>query len=244
MEPQVIDSLLGAAKAITSFFGLAGFGLVIVLIVIYIATRQSAKAVPRPAWALLAFVIAVPLFALLAQALIPEPTYRVTVGVVDPNGVPVPAAVVTTVPDCIRSKTDANWRFDCSASSFGDPRVLTINAQDPARGMAASENLTLGRDRAQAVTVQLAAPKRGIVRGTVKDTDGRFLKGVDVFFVGYKEQKMTTNDSGEFALDAAAVTAQDLRVRAEKAGYKPTELIYPGYGDAPLVLERLRGRSR
>lgn len=243
-ETRSLQILVEASQKITSFFGLAGFGLVIVLIVIGIAVRRKNKPVPKPAWYLLAFVVSIPLLAFVIQATVPEPIYRITVMVVDPNGVPVPDARVTAAPDCVNSRTEANWRFECSESLFGSPRLLTLTAQWPARSMLGKEILDLGRDRNRTVTIQLKGSARGKVRGVIKDDSGRLVKDANVFFVGYQQQGVRTNEFGEFELDASQVTAQDLRIRVQTAGYQPVESIYPGFGDVSLVVARVRRKGK
>lgn len=244
LDAAVLQVLLEASQKITSFFGLAGFGLVIVLIVIWMALRKGSKPVPKPAWYLLTFVVSIPLLAFVIQATVPEPIYRVTVMVVDPNGVPVSEARVTSAPDCVGSRTEANWRFECSEGLFGNPRVLTLTAQWPARAMIGKEVLELGRDRNRTVTIQLKGSPRGKVRGVIKDDAGRLVKDASVFFAGYQQQGARTNEFGEFELDASQITAQDLRIRVQKAGYQPVESIYPGFGDVSLVIARMRGKAK
>jgi hypothetical protein len=99
--------------------------------------------------------------------------------------------------------------------------------------------LTLGADPNPALTIQLKKNTGATVRGIVQDASGRAIPGAKVSVVGYGDEIMTTDASGNFVLPAHASVGERVRLHVEADGYKPeNQYHFAGSEPATLILRK------
>jgi len=99
--------------------------------------------------------------------------------------------------------------------------------------------VTLSNDYNPSVSIKLSRVDSAIVRGQIVDGKNHAIAGARVFVVGYESEMFITKDGGNFTLPAHAAVDEQVKLYAEKSGYRPTTQWHPA-GDHPavVVLER------
>ena len=131
------------------------------------------------------------------------------------------------------------WELDIPLSKVPADGKITVHAAKESAFLSGSSETRLGKDLAPTMTLRLAANPPATVRGIVLDESGNALEGVRVSVIGHEEEAVATGAGGQFILPAHAATDQQVRLHAEKPGYRGITQIHPaGSFPATLTLER------
>src|SRR5262249_51946913 len=131
------------------------------------------------------------------------------------------------------------WQFDIPAASKPKDAKLTVFAARESDYLTGKAELTLTNDYNPTVTIQLWYDDSAKVRGQIVDGRGNAVAGARVWVVGYGKEMATTQADGNFELPAHAAVNQQVRLHAEKRGYKAIEDHFPaGRDSVTLMLTR------
>lgn len=168
-----------------------------------------------------------------------EALYRVRVTVVNPQQVPVEDARVWSSFGGEPKKVAGGWQFDIPEAAKPKDSRLTFYASKESAFLTGKKEVFLDKDYNPSVTIELKKDTTSMVRGIVVDETGKALKGAQVSIVGYGDEMITTNESGQFALSAHASQGQQVMIHAQKDGYTPANQWHPA-GDEPatVILEQ------
>lgn len=164
---------------------------------------------------------------------------RLRVLVLSPAGSPVEDARVWTSLGGEPKQVAGGWEFDIPFSKVPTDGKVTVHASKEEAFLSGSSEIRLGKDLATTATVRLAASQTATVRGIVLDENENAMEGVRVSVIGHEEETVTTKAGGQFVLPAHAANDQQVRLHAEKPGYKGITQNHPaGSFPATLTLER------
>jgi len=237
MLKNVVATLLEKAAAVSTPFNLAAFGLVVLLLILWVARSESGKR-PLPV-ALLVVAIGALVTVVLAPMMITPGVYHVRATVVGPNGVPVEDAKVWSSIGGEAKKVSGGWQFDVPAGSVPRDGKLAVYATVESAFLSGLESVQLGSDYNLAVRVTLTPGASARVRGLVVDASGRGVVGVRVNIVGYQQEAVLTAEGGGFDLPSHAADGQQVQVHAEKDGYQGVTLWHPA-GNTPAEIKLVR----
>ncbi|HYG64157.1 MAG TPA: carboxypeptidase-like regulatory domain-containing protein [Thermoanaerobaculia bacterium] len=142
--------------------------------------------------------------------------YRLRVTVLAPDGRPSNNAFVSTSVGGEILKAHQGWEILLPRNRRG--QAFTVFASYPEAFLQGRQEVALGDDfEPPAIEIQLS--RREVeVRGTVIDPQGHGVAGATVSVVGFEQESVGTDTSGNFRLQAHAADRQTVRLRVVKDG--------------------------
>jgi len=184
-----------------------------------------------------AFALLLFLWPKLVPASGPD-VYRLRVTVLSPQGQPVEDAEVRSSVGGELKKAQGGWELDLPASVLPADRKVTVYANKTIAYLQGSREVVLDKDFQPVVTVELRKDRSATVSGVVQDGDGHSLEGARVSVVGHEAEAVSTGGDGGFTLLSHASPRQEIRLHAEKTGFRPLDQDHTAGDPATLVLER------
>jgi hypothetical protein len=239
-----------AASHISTLIGSAAFSIAGISWIVDRVQRKSGKPTALTSRLLLLAIrgcIAIGVLSILGhiylqhEAAASASVYEIRVVVLGNHDTPVEDAVVWSSVGGEQKKISGGWQFDVPRRSTSGGGV-TLYAKVPNTPLQGKASVQLGSDNNPTVTITLQSDDSASVRGSVEDTSGRALLGVEVSVVGYAKEAVVTSTGGSFELPAHVTEGQTVRLHAEVSGYRPLDQDQPA-GDFPVILVLKRDRE-
>jgi hypothetical protein len=183
---------------------------------VYALLSRSSR-VPRPAWILLAVVIAALGLAPISAShfLQSRGAYRIRILVMRPDRSLVDSALVKTVNAGELKMVFGGWQLDVPPQVRPAEGTVTLSALVKDEFLKGKSTLILADDYYPTVTIHLIPETAAMIRGVVVDEDLRAIAGATVSIPGY-DDKAVTDNMGNFELPAHAGNGQVIELRAKK----------------------------
>lgn len=226
LSVDVTKSIFDAAVKVTSPPALSAFVAAVVLIIVYL-TRKGPQKVPIFVWIVLIVAIVTPSLGGITRLFVENPLYRLRITVHDPDDDRIrDDATVTTIPFGVPKKVGNAWEVEIAKATLASTRAVTVNAETADGLMIGKEQLTLGDDSNVDVRVKLQVPRDAHISGIVLDPVGRAIANAKVSVVGPGSERVTTDASGSFDLNAHVAKAQSVQLHTEADGFLPNNQTY------------------
>ncbi|SNR34627.1 parallel beta-helix repeat (two copies) [Halorubrum vacuolatum] len=148
---------------------------------------------------------------------VPEEDGTIT-GVITADGEPVSGASVSVAGTSTETNADGEYAIDVAPGTY----TVTITTSDPALDSESVSNVEVSSDSVTTVSVELEPIPLGTIEGTVTAVDsGEPVPGALVRVIGESSKSVTTNETGEYAVDVAPGT-YEVSVSVEGLGLEPT----------------------
>jgi hypothetical protein len=225
-------------SAISNPFNLAAYALAVILTLV-LRTRQKNKPVPSVVWIVVLLLVLVPtgfsLYQEIIKAKSKDTIYRLRITVLNDQKLPIEDARVWSSIGGEPMKVAGGWHFEIPAAKRPQDGKLTIVASQENDFLRGARELQLNDDYNPAVVIHLERDTSAKVRGQVVDSRGRAVAGALVSVVGYEAEAVITKEGGNFELPAHAAAGQEIRLHAEKRGYRVADL-YRLVSNDPVIL--------
>jgi hypothetical protein len=213
MPTSLIGKALEAAGGITHPISAAVFAVVFACFAFTFALKHKKT---RIAWLLAAGLLILGLAPLASSTfLASRGLYRIRLTVLDPDGQPVPQAIVTSSAGGEIEKSANGWEISLPPQSVPTNRKLTLFASINDAYLAGSSDLLLASNYYLGATIKLQPLPPVEVRGVVLDEKNHSVSGADVSIQGNHEIA-STDAMGNFTLPAHASKGEMVTLRAQK----------------------------
>lgn len=233
-----MDRIFEIASRISNEWSLAAFAIVAVVMVLNTALRKRSKA-NNVIWGVLLMIgilASIPIvsrFYLASHAI-----YRVRVMVLDPHGVALDGANLTSSLGGEPKRVAGGWEFDVPAAAKPADGKLTIYAVLSRAFLKGKTEVLLTNDFNPAVTLNLSRDESARILGIVTTRGGQQIRAATVGVIGYESESVVTGTDGNFVLAAHAAEGQQTEIYVHKSGYNPvTQWCEAGGLPITIVLE-------
>jgi hypothetical protein len=228
------EKALELAGQITHPYSVAAFALVFAAMALLFALKAKK---PRIACLLAVTLLILGISPLAASTyLASRGVYHIRIVVLGTDGQPVNEANLHTSAGGELKRASGNWEFDLAPQAKPSSGQIAFYASINDAYLTGSSSLALKEDYYPTVMIQLQPLPPVMIRGTVKDENGKSVSGARVAVSGYSEIA-TTNEMGNFSLPAHHAEGQLVSLRAEK-GDRAAEISVIAGKDAQLVLRK------
>lgn len=207
------DEILKIASHVPDPLAVAGFSLLLAIVVIVLAVRARKL---LAAWLLLILIIVLGCTPLVATHLLrSRGVYHVRVVLTRPDeSVADIAQVKSSIAGELKMVGDG-WELEVPPEHRPADGKITFSASVKDEFLSGKTTLALAEDYFPTATIPLAAVTSAMLRGVVVDDGMRSVSGAKVSIVGYPDAVLT-DAKGDFVLPAHAGNGQIVEVRAQK----------------------------
>lgn len=169
----------------------------------------------------------------------PLTEYHIAVTTVDDKGAPADAKVETSVKSIINGNGHL-WHIDVQTSNLPSDRKVRISAENKPDFLRGQIEITLGKEPNIPVTLAMTRDRSARAFGRVMDDEQTPIADAVVYVIGHENELAHTGDNGRFDLPAHAANGEPIRLRVEKNGYAPEEVVNISGESIAIVLSRRR----
>jgi len=165
--------------------------------------------------------------------------YHIAVTTVDEKGAPADARVEVSVKSIINGNGHL-WNIEVQSSNLPPDRKITISAENKIDFLQGRREITLGKAPNITVTLVMIRDRSARAFGRVIDKEQTPIEDALVFVIGHENEVAHTGNKGQFDLPANAASGEAIRLRVEKNGYDPEEVVNISGESIQIILFRSR----
>jgi len=167
-----------------------------------------------------------------------EAIYHIRITVLDPEGIPIEDAKVSSSAPGEMKQTAGGWELDIPAASKPSNGKVTLYAKKESSFLYGASDLQLKGDLNPTARVQLKKDASALVRGIIVDDSDKPVTAARVSVVGHAAESTTTKQDGEFVLPAHAAKDQQVQLRVDTAYKSVTKWCFAGDHHNKIRLEK------
>lgn len=225
------EKALEVAGRLTHPYSIAAFAIVFAGFLFWQASRSRRQGIRPLFYVASALVVVLGLAPLTAATYLQgRGVYRISLIVVDTNGLPTQDAEVLSSEGVVR-KANGAWEVEVAPQARSEQRELVLTAQRKQDFVAGTTTLRLAGDYFPAMRIALRPLPPVVIRGIVLDGHQRPVSRATVAVEGYPETAIT-NAMGMFDLASRAPNGQMVTLVARSEDGMSTARISGPAGDA------------